>query len=135
MADLENPITARKLGIISFATDNHPKGATPKLQSVGDDPNERFFMLATFCFDLSRKLKYICMALGDNREYADPEFAQRILRDNEFINPGPPRLSWEEMAPRAEKVMLDLWQEIQNEGFEENLRLVAGKAPQPSTAP
>jgi hypothetical protein len=129
MADLESPITARKLGIIALATDNHPKGATPKLESVGEDVNKRFFMLATFCFDLSRKLKYICLALRENWEDADPAFAKRILQDNEFINPGPEKLEWEEMAQRAEEVMKGLWQEIQNDGFERNLRELAGKAP------
>jgi hypothetical protein len=118
-----------KFGNMALGTDNHPKGATPKLSSVGDNPDERFFMLATFCFDLSRKLKYICLALREHWEDADPAFAKRVLRDNEFINPGPGKLKWEEMAPRAEKVMKELWQEIQNEGFEENLRELAGKAP------
>ncbi len=45
-----------KLGNVALATNNHPRGKTPKLESVGHDPDERFFMLATFCFDLSRKL-------------------------------------------------------------------------------
>jgi len=124
--------TSAKFGILALVTDNHPKGATPKLASVGDDPNERFFMLATFCFDLSRKLKYICLALQEHWGDADPAFAKRLLRDNNYINPGPPRLTWAEMAPRAEKVMLDLWEEIQNQGFEETLREIAGKAPPPS---
>ena len=78
-------------------------------------------MLATFCFDLSRKLKYICLAL--RRTLAgcrEPAFARRILQDNEFINPGPGSLSWEEMAIRAEEVMKGLWREIQQEHFEEN---------------
>ena len=50
-----------KLGNVALATNNHPRGKTPKLESVGHDPDERFFMLATFCFDLSRKLKYISL--------------------------------------------------------------------------
>jgi hypothetical protein len=62
--------TAAQLGNMALATDNHPKGATPKLASVGQDVDERFFMLATFCFDLSRKLKYICLALREHWEDA-----------------------------------------------------------------
>ncbi len=118
---MPGPITAAQLGNIALGTDNHPKGATPKLASVGQDVDERFFMLATFCFDLSRKLKYICLALREHWGDADPEFARRVLQDNELINPGPPRLSWEEMAQRSEEVMKGLWQEIQNDGFEQNL--------------
>jgi hypothetical protein len=120
-------ITAAQLGNIALGTDNHPKGASPKLESVGEDVNERFFMLATFCFDLSRKLKYICLALREHWPDAEPEFAKRVLRDNQFINPGPGNLSWEEMAKRAEEVMKGLWGEIQQEGFEQNLRELATK--------
>jgi len=123
-------LTSAKLGNMALGTDNHPKGATPKLKSVGKDPNERFFMLAAFCFDLSRKLKYICLALKENWPDADPEFAKRVLEDNEFINPSSgTRLSWAEMATRAEEVMKDLWQETRKEGFEQNLRELAAKAP------
>ena len=86
---------AAQLGNIALGTDNHPKGATPKLESVGQDVDERFYMLATFCFDLSRKLKYICLALKEHWPDADPEFAKRILQDNEHINQGPGALSWE----------------------------------------
>ena len=129
MTNRDGSITAALLGNIALAADNHPKGATPKLASVGEDPNERFFMLATFCFDLSRKLKYICLALIEHWEDADPEFAKRVLQDNEFINPGPGKLPWGEMAKHAEDVMKALWQEIQREGFEQNLKTLAGKAP------
>ena len=122
-------ITAAQLGNMALGTDNHPKGATPKLESVGQDVDERFYMLATFCFDLSRKLKYICLAMKEHWQDADPEFAKRILQDNEFINPGPGALPWEEMAKRAEEVMKGLWQEIRNEGFEQTLQGIAGKAP------
>jgi len=125
---MPNSITSAQLGNMALGTDNHPKGATPKLASVGQDVDQRFFMLATFCFDLSRKLKYICLALREHWEDADPEFARRVLQDNELINPGPGSLSWEEMAQRAEDVMKGLWQEIQHEGFEQNLRELAGKA-------
>jgi hypothetical protein len=117
-----------ELANIALGTDNHPKGATPKLESVGQDVDDWFYMLATFCFDLSRKLKYICLALKEHWPDADPKFAKRILDDNEFINPGPGSLSWEEMAIRAEEVMKALWQEIQHEHFEENLRDIAARA-------
>ena len=118
----------QQLGMMATGTDGHTRGLTPKLDSVGTDPDERFYMLATFCFDLSRKLKYICLALREHWEDADPEFAKRVLQDNELINPGPGSLSWEEMAQRAEDVMKGLWQEIQHEGFEQNLRELAGRA-------
>jgi hypothetical protein len=104
-----------KLGNVALGTNNHPRGKTPKLESVGHDPDERFFMLATFCFDLSRKLKYISLALSDFYGNAEDAFKERILRDERFINPKPDILPWEAMAVRAEKVMRDLHDELVNE--------------------
>jgi hypothetical protein len=111
----------KKLALVSLATNNHPRGQTPKLESVGDDPDERFFMLATFCFDLSRKLKYISYAL---REYYpilksefEEEFKQMILDDECYINPKPTPIPWEAMAIRAEEVMKRLHDELVAEGY------------------
>jgi len=113
-----------KLGNVALATNNHPRGRTPKLDSVGDDPDERFFMLATFCFDLSRKLKYISFALRDHYQYADEEFKQKIQADECYINPKPDPttgrpsiLPWEAMAIRAEQVMKQLHDELLVEGY------------------
>jgi hypothetical protein len=106
-----------KLANIARATNNHPRGRTPKLASVGDDPDERFYMLATFCFDLSRKLKYIALALKDHFGEADPAFAAKILADERYINPKPGELPWEAMAVRAEEVMKRLHQELLDAGY------------------
>jgi hypothetical protein len=105
------------LANIARATNNHPRGRTPKLASVGNDPDERFFMLATFCFDLSRKLKYISLALKDYFGQEDPEFAAKILADESYINPKPTELPWEDMAIRAEEVMKRLHQELLDAGY------------------
>lgn len=109
--------TDRKLGIIALATNNHPRGQTPHLDSVGDDPDERFFMLATFCFDLSRKLKYISLALSEHYRDADDPFKERIQRDECIINPKPNILPWREMAARAEEVMMELHRELLAAGY------------------
>ena len=116
------------LANIALATNNHPRGRTPKLKSVGNDPDERFFMLATFCFDLSRKLKYISYALQDyyagrGEAIPDPEFAEKILKDECYINPkaiNDPSvviLPWEAMAIRSEEVMIRLHQELLAAGY------------------
>lgn len=113
----------KSLRIIAYATNNHPRGQTPKLDSVGSDPDERFFMLATFCFDLSRKLKYISHALAEyyppseTREPLRAEYAQTIQDDECYINPKPTTITWKEMAFRAEKVMIRLHEELLREGY------------------
>jgi hypothetical protein len=111
----------QQLGMLAHSPDGHPRGLTPKLDSVGTDPDERFYMLATFCFDLSRKFKYITLALQDYYREAPPEFA-RMVRDHErYINPNPDTIPWEEMARRAEQVMKELYVAVQDTGYTEAL--------------
>ncbi len=102
------------LGAIALGTDNHPKGLSPKIDSVGMDPDERFYMLATYCFDLSRKLKYISLALKDFMDSAEPHLAARIKHENDIINPPDnANLPWKDRARRAEDLMKKLFSEIQ----------------------
>jgi hypothetical protein len=121
-------VTAQTLGKIALGTDGHTRGLTPKLDSVGTDPDERFYMLATFCFDLSRKLKYITLALQEFYRFAPPEFA-KLIRDHErFINPKPDTIPWEEMARRSEEVMKELYAEVQATGYTRWLDELADRA-------
>ena len=119
-----------KLGAMALGTDGHPRGLTPKLDSVGTDPDERFFMLATFCFDLSRKLKYITLALQEHYKDAPPEFAKMIRDHERYINPKPDTIPWEEMARRAEQVMKELFAQVQESGYPEALNELADRAEQ-----
>jgi hypothetical protein len=116
------------LGKIALGTDGHPRGLTPKLESVGSDADERFYMLATFCFDLSRKLKYITLALQEFYREAPPEFAKMIRDHERYINPKPDTIPWEEMARRAEQVMKELFAQVQETGYAEALNELADKA-------
>src|SRR5919197_1818987 len=121
------------LGAIALGTDNQPKGLSPKLESVGTDPDERFYMLATYCFDLSRKLKYISIALADYMDKADHNLAARIRHENDVINPPDnPNLPWKERARHAEDLMKKLFSEIQvkhGHGTKLNERADKGKLP------
>lgn len=120
--------TPAMLGKIALGSDGHPRGLTTKLESVGSDPDERFYMLATFCFDLSRKLKYITLALQEFYREAPPEFA-KLIRDHErYINPKPDTIPWEEMARRSEQVMKELFAQVQETGYAEALNELADKA-------
>jgi hypothetical protein len=122
--------TPAMLGKIALGTDGHPRGLTPKLESVGADADERFYMLATFCFDLSRKLKYITLALQEFYREAPPEFAKMIRDHERYINPKPDTIPWEEMARRAEQVMKELFAEVQETGYAEALNELADRAEQ-----
>jgi hypothetical protein len=122
--------SAAQLGMIALSSDDHARGLTPKLASVGDDPDERFYMLATFCFDLSRKMKYICLALEDFYPDCPPEFAKKIRDHERTINPRPEEnfISWKEMATRAEEVMKELWREVQAKDYKLWLDRLADQA-------
>jgi hypothetical protein len=122
--------SAAQLGMMALGTDDHSRGLTPKLASVGDDPDERFYMLATFCFDLSRKMKYICLALQDFYSECPPAFAKKIRDHERYLNPRPEAnfISWEEMANRAEEVMKALWSEVQASGYKTWLDRLADQA-------
>jgi hypothetical protein len=111
----------QQLGMLALIPDGHPRGLTPKLESVGTNPDERFYMLATFCFDLSRKFKYITLALQEYYRECPPEFAKMILDHERYINPKPDTIPWEEMARRAEQVMKELYAAVQDTGYAEAL--------------
>jgi hypothetical protein len=120
--------TPAQLGMIALAIDGHTRGVTPKLDSVGDDPDERFYMLATFCFDLSRKLKYITLALQEFYREAPPEVAKQIRDHERYINPKPDPIPWQEMARRAEEKMKEMFVEVQKTGYAAALDEVADRA-------
>ena len=123
-----DPTVNQKLGMIALSTDGHPRGLTPKLDSAGTDADERFYMLATFCFDLSRKLKYITLALQEFYRDAPPEFAKMIRDHERYVNPKPDTIPWEEMARRSEQVMKELFARVQETGYAEVLNELADRA-------
>jgi hypothetical protein len=126
MASAERSFTTKDAGNLSLIPDRHIRKRNPKLASVGTDPDERFFMLAAYCFDLSRKLKYISLALKDFFPDADPKLARMILEDNEYIDPG--NISWEMSARRAEEVMQRLYDELEAAGYQRELERLAKEA-------
>jgi hypothetical protein len=81
------------------------------------------WMLATYCFDLARKLEYICKATLDYAPQADRQLARQVFTDNEAINEN--GLSWEARARRAEQILRNLYEEI-GPRHEEFLRALGG---------
>ncbi len=85
-------------------------------------------MLATFCFDLSRKLKYVTLALQEFYQFASPEFCKTVRDHERYINPKPDTIPWEEMARRSEQVMKELFADVQKTGYTEWLDRLADQA-------
>ena len=81
-------------------------------------------MLATYCFDLMRKLNYLIKVARPFAEHIPADLAAEILKHNEAINASD--LSWEQRAKKAQDIMLGLYAEGGDEP-ERLLKQAAGR--------
>lgn len=112
------------IGNIAIISEKSTTRQSVKLKSVKIGSDESYYMLAAFCFDLSRKVNYLFRATREFAPKADPELAQQFMEDNESINED--GLTWEERAKRAEAIMLRSVREL-GEQHERALSEVAGR--------
>ena len=110
---------------------SRPGGTT----AVPDGPvkpntEEGFYLLATFCFDLERKMEYLYRATRTFALKGDPQLARELLADQESFNID--GLTWKERAQRSEARLRELQRQVGPE-HERLLREVAkgstGEAP------
>jgi hypothetical protein len=113
------------LANIAIIAERSTTRTSAKLEAVKIPSDEAYFMLAAFCFDLSRKMNYLFKATREFGLQGDPELAQQFIEDNEAINKT--GLTWEQRARAAEAIMLRSVQEL-GEEHERLLVEVAGKA-------
>jgi hypothetical protein len=120
------------LGLVCLAPDGShhvigPKLATLNLDRVEPNAREAIYMLAAFCFDLSRKMDYIFLAL---KAYAEKPFesdesralARRIRDDYRAVYK--PDASWEQAARVTEDVLRGVLKVV----LEEHQRLLEARA-------
>ena len=98
------------IAVISERTTTHKSA---KLGTVSPGSAEFDFMLAAFCFDLSRRLHYLFKATREFGPQADPALAGEVLADNDAINA--PGLTWQRRAEVAEEIMRRLAAELGDE--------------------
>ena len=129
--DYLNPSEIAAMGI---AIDGLPIHTGPKLQSVGLDHTEALYLLATYCFDLQRKMQYLYRILNRvAHRVADQgleddklrEIAKELLDDEERLNG--PDMTWRQRAEGMERRMIELHAGIEKDR-EELLRRFAGGA-------
>jgi len=106
----ELKLIQQALGDIAAFTDVIPHHQEDKLK-VGS-PEDFLYMLATFCFDLSRRMEYLWMATKRFADQGSPALDRRVLKDNRAINA--PK-TWKERARIAHDIMLRLDREIAKE--------------------
>jgi hypothetical protein len=99
-----SPSVETAIGNLAITTERSVTRQTQKLDSVSVGSPESYYMLAAFCFDLSRKVNYMFRATRDFALQADPELAQLMIEDNDAINQE--GLTWEQRARIAEQIML-----------------------------
>src|SRR5687767_6036128 len=87
-----------------------PKGKERKLEKLKVGTPEFSYMLATYCFDLQRKLLYLCQVAHPFDKFMPEGLAKQIQADTRDINKG---RTWEERAREAEQVMLRLYGEVE----------------------
>jgi len=118
------PSVETAIGNIAILAEKSTTRKKAKLKSVEIGSAEAYYMLAAFCFDLSRKMNYLFQATRDFAPEADSELAQLLIKDNNAINKD--GLTWEERARTAEAIMLRSVGEL-GEQHEQALQEVAGK--------
>lgn len=103
---------------------------TPPSPDAPVRPNtqEGYFLLATYVFDLERKMEYFYRATRGFAPKGDPATARELLADEDSINGD--GLTWKERAKRAEARMLELQRQIGPEHLRV-LREVASKGSPP----
>ena len=106
----ENAAVEAVLGTLSVGTRPPPKGVTKKLESVEVGTPDSFYLLATYCFDLSRKLQYLSKAARPFADRVPPDLEQEIREDTQRIDGLDP---WKERAEEAERIMLRLHEELE----------------------
>jgi hypothetical protein len=99
---------------------------------VRPNTEEGFFLLATYCFDLERKMEYLYRATRAFALKGDPALARELLADQESFNVD--GLTWKERAKRSEARLRELQRQIGPE-HERLLRQVAAGGAGPAGGP
>src|ERR1051326_730099 len=94
------------LGNLYMAMNRPLTHLSPKIQTA-DTPEEQLALAIAYCFDIPRKLEYACHALEAFADYADPELAQQLQKDDDELCDR--SLSWEQRKRVAHRIMLEVY--------------------------
>jgi hypothetical protein len=101
------------LGAMAVVVDRIPTMTKNKLLGIKPGSDEAFYLLAAYCFNLSRKLEYFFLAAREFGLDADRTVVQRLKRDrDELARAGS---EWREIAEKEEELMRRLYGEINND--------------------
>jgi hypothetical protein len=101
------------LGAMAIIVDQIPKMTSNKLKGIKPGSDESFYLLAAYCFNLSRKLEYFFLAAREYGLDADRAVVQRLKRDrDELARAGS---EWRAIAEKEEELMRRLYDEIKDD--------------------
>jgi hypothetical protein len=126
MSITEESLRLVKSVLATIPDQGGPKQHTAKLDSVTVGQPDSIYMLAAYCFDLTRRLQYLAKVARPLVDHIPPDIAREIIADNERINED--GISWEERARRAEEIMIRLHREA-GSGWDRALREAAEREP------
>lgn len=113
MAPRDSNAVKTALGNICIISEKSTTYTSRKLGSVELRSDEFLYLLATFCFDFSRRMDYLFKATREFAPEAMQKLASEVLDDHEAINAS--GLTWKQRAERAEAIMLRLAGEVGEE--------------------
>jgi hypothetical protein len=124
--------TGRALGDIALASDHAVKALSPKIdlgKIAFEDLSDVEAMLATYVFDLQRRMEYFFLATQEFGRLGTPHLACRIQQENAWVNQGETHHpNWQERAKRAHALLRQLHEEV-GPWHERLLGYVAGLDP------
>jgi hypothetical protein len=104
----------KALGNLALMADQSVKQHSPKLslpQIKGLD--EVTAMLATYAFDLARRMEYLYLATAEFGPKGSPKLARRLKKEHARLNQGTVKsVSWQKRARRAQRLLLKVHAEV-----------------------
>lgn len=101
------------LATMGIIVDQIPRMSSDKLKGIKPGSDEAFYLLAAYCFNLSRKLEYFFLATREFGSEADRAVVQRLKRDrDELARAG---TEWRAIAEKEEELMRRLYDEIKDD--------------------
>lgn len=101
------------LGAMAIAVDQIPRMNNPKLQGIKPMSDEAFYLLAAYCFNLSRKLEYFFMAAKEFAPQADRAVVRRLAHDREELARA--GSDWRAIAEKEEELMRRIFSDIKTD--------------------
>jgi hypothetical protein len=102
------------LGNLALMADQSVKQQSPKLSLPQiRELNEVTAMLATYVFDLARRMEYLYLITAEFGPKGSPKLARRLRRERALLNEGTVKtVSWQKRARRAQKLLLEAHAEV-----------------------